>query len=395
MLDYFHSRLRVIEDEFGLQFLERVPKLENAKRFHPVRRRWRLAKTFLNSRSRGQLDLRNPDLAYATQIANAIEMTRNLPGYNKEIRGELLIPNNYDKFGSTIYEMLTAASLVDCNAGDIEFVERNEETGVRLPDLKIARDGQIVWGECSVRGLAGVPTPKILWSVRHANAKRTLLEHVGPSMDIHIILPRGDEESILAVIEWALATLPRGEAGNHLNDEIGAAVLLVDNRPTQNRAAKEQPVFAPPPPPDVGPRMVRLGLATSNSPVQAINFYCFDANRFNEVKSTFTVKRQRKQIPKGQIGVVFIDCDLSKIHPPNRIIYLWTMAWLLGRQAWKWGENSRIGGLCVAASHSLTVEETDGFACCKSDVLGFLLRRITDTNPLPEWFTLRDPANKF
>ncbi len=382
MFDYFRSRLRVIEEEFGTSFLERKADHElrpAGKGQHPVRFHWRTAKRFLRGLHPGERNLINPSLAIAVEYANTLELAKQIPGFHAEfvVRDRLKNPVECE---AAFYEMRLAC--LHRAIGNVEFVLREDS---RTPDLRVCRDTESVYIECQWKNrVTPAPEPDH-FKGRLAVLQDRLLKNEQPTFDVFIMVIGNDYQTILETIQAAESMLADGKSGV-VRDSRKGACLIVDCAPV-NQAIPERTAGVS------FPRGLAMGKATfltrfndqgqwEMKGLRRVQIFTFDSHSFNNILNGFNDKRQSKQIPDGQNAMLSFDVDLSRLHPENQWRYLDLVGDLLAERAWRGGENTRIGALCLTGQVVREVQD-NGWSFLH---VGTLVKsRLNLSHPAPRW----------
>lgn len=388
MLAHFRSRLAIIEGEFGSEFLERGSDHElkpTGKNQHYVRYHCRVATRFLKRREKGSTDLRNESLALMVELADVLDSSRTLPGFDSEIRERLKDPV---AFGPAIYECVTAC--LYSRIGDVEFVPRAEG---RTPDLKISRGGQVVWVEC-LRKDRIEPTPIDYQSMPRLKAAFDGVSgRLSAGLDVFIMVVGLDEQALVRAVEETDVLIARGKTGRFFNRAVETCVSIDAGVP---------------PPPDPLPAGATAGLwirgdlahgsVSGKIVVDEHGKYGFentkkielcrvDSHKFKAVLNSLDRKRKHGQIPVDGVGVFHFDVDVENVSGNFKHRYMEGVAGVLAKQLWAGGHNSRIGGIVITAGPFFSDVQADGGRFLRSSTHRFLMNRGS-VRSLPDWFSV-------
>ena len=227
------------------------------------------------------------------------------------------------------------------------------------PDLKVSRDGEAVYLECTQRLRMTGPRPNALLdsSVFEKLAAIATRLPSGKSMVISIV---GNEPSpVERAIDCARKLLEFEGEDEAFDLEAGFWIGLSGPGSSTNSRGPE------------------LGKPQS----KRVELYLHDSHKFDRVLSSFTEKRQAKQLPAEGLGGFCIDLELTHLPTQCCSPYLAFMGNLLGQKAWGGGQNTRISGLFLTAWPMFLVEVGVGIVGC-----GPMIQPICRANsPLPDW----------
>ena len=332
-----------------------------------------------------QSDLSDPNLAYVTCVADAIENARRMPGVNLERLAERL--KNNREFDGTLYELETASSYR--HMGQVEFVPTADEQ--RTSDLRVSRGDQSVWVECQrkdriVPAASGSYDSEIL-----EKGRVEILSLAPPESDVLVTSIGTEVSAINEVLSFTKEVVASGQQGTFRNRKLEAWVMI-----------DHQTSFAPQSPIEDGHPGVSLrhGLIDGAASVsfkmnssgsfeysdhRRLQFCVLESHKMRSIVNGFNNKRQCKQIPADGIGVFQFDVDLSRLHPANWVRYLRLAGEIVASRAWIEGANERIGGIVLTGSQFLARAIKDGCTFLVPVIPRLIVRNRNSR--LPEWFS--------
>ncbi len=375
----------MIKNFFGRKFLEhkydpraRAP----GKRQNPVQFHWCRARDFLKELAPNQKDLRHESLAYIAGISHIIERTQNLPGFDSEIAPNL---KGWAKFDSAEHEMSIGARCTRFSS--VEFLPT--EKGRRTADLRVSLGEDSVYVECKRKQrLEARPLPPSTNDRLRERAERMMRRAI-LGLDVLVVVLGTDQAAIDGALEFAEERISTGGVGIEFDERRGACVRIYEEvrLPPQRMAHGFNPLATIANPAGVMSGEVlfridehdRLEIADRRS-------FCvltLDSHRFNEIRSTFTEKRQRQQIPDENVGVFCFHLDLRHLRPVTWQIYLEVVAHMLCDHAWRGGHNTRVGGILFTCSF-FNEDHRDGWSTLNHNML--MHGHTSPSGSIPEWF---------
>jgi hypothetical protein len=401
MLELFEPRLEAIVREFGLPFLKKQEEAELrpwGRNQHPIRYHWRVARRFLDGIPPGEKDIRCESLARIVQIADAMEATRNLPGYRKTIIDPLKNHKNWKKFHDTLYELITASIYVLPNICDVEFVVPvGGPDGSRSADLKVTRGAETVWVECA-RKQRVTPTPWPEFSPRIKEAAKKLHPKIPPGLEVLLLVAGIDEQRAIDFVEGADFLIRQIVASGHKADlwssfKVGAAIGVRETpepviERLQGGTLRSWPAPSGIPVRHYCPHTISGdGNAITPPSPTMIHICLIDSHTIKSIFSSFQYKRTRKQIPEHDLGVLHIDLDINYILPNLYELFLRMAVDLIAEAAWKHGDNKRICAIVLSAADVLTEHQEGEWKFLRpTTIVGIKIRRIPGLPILPDWY---------
>ena len=334
-LEDYLTATTIIEEEFGLQWLDRranTPKRPDQAGWHPIPSEWKEAKDILSMAE--QTGIIQPTKAFISlmSFANDLRRARSLPNYKKAIQPRL---KNWREFLKVQYEVYTA-SLCVRSGHDPVFIPPSTASGERTPDLKLQADGDEVYVECvrrdsyQIEQMAGDE----LWETLRLKMS-ALLDEISASHEVIVIAISAIDENVIPhILQDVKRRVSAGEEGISVHQEAGYGLSirpLPESPPEEGYALiyhqrqypdQEMQLFIPAgmAPVFVFGKIVQdANGRKSFKNVNRIALYKIDSHRLRSVINTFNNKR--KQIPPNGLGIICLDVDAR--HVKNEMIPLY------------------------------------------------------------------------
>ena len=358
--------MALIESAFGTAFLERSDP-------HPVRTHWARAKDFLKTMAPGQRDLRNRNLAFVLDLADAVEKTRDCENFREEVYSRLISPHHFE---GAHYEMLMAAAFAD--RAEVKFIPSHGRNG-RPGDFTASIPTRSIVVECTKkkltpRSLNNYERKEVIQIVQGVQARQ------GPDLQVSVVVLGADLRAIKDVLQEAEAPVASVPLGTHalpsggwmtVSDDPLLPLVKLDGR----GIGVLQPAGL-----DFGQASVMMKFGEDGKVDEVKNakrteVTVINSHAFRQMVGGF--KDKAGKIKPGEKAIICIGVDITRTKPEHSLSYLQLTGWLLGQITWSGGGNARIGALVLTADGGRLTCEGE-WKCVQNDLLMYQLNSQKD-----------------
>jgi hypothetical protein len=322
MIDSVRSKLRLIEQHFGTRFL-------GYKAAHPVRDHWRGAKRFLDAIGDNHRDLRNKDLAFILELAEALELTRDCENFKKEVGSRL---EKARRFEGAHYELLVASAFSrKCR---VELVRSHGKDG-RPGDFIATIPGWTRLVECTKKRLTTRPLTDADRASLGDEIQR-ILAHQRSGLAVTIVIFGSDLDVVREVLLEADQVVASSHPGQfplsrggwmEISEEPALPLVFQDD----TRIGVAIPAGIDSGKASIMIRRTEQGQMEFKNPMR-VEVRIMDSHPFDRFVQSFRDKAGK--FKSEDHGVISIGGDLRRVKPEYCFHYMRLVAWLLGRHAW-------------------------------------------------------------
>ena len=341
--------LQVVQDEFGLKWLERrsmESKEPDSPGWHPIPADWKLVTdAFEKAGKTGVLEASRA-LIRITDLGLQLQLVRVLPRYDVAIRPRLSTAKDFSKVEYEIY----VASLCVRASYPTEFVAPSLVPGKRTPDLKMVFGEREIFAECVRKEPheLGDPLNKAVWRELWTQLSNELGQ-LGASHHVKIVsFGEFEEQWIPVIMHETREFISAGKEGVWTDKGVGCVLSV--HRLNLPATPLEEGLSMPA---DRGPdpTFVFGTVATDEAGRKMltrknrIDLHFIDSHKLSSVLNTFGGKRRRKQI--DTLGILYMDLDVRHVHQEDGAnTYLRLVAELLTR-CFTPTTNTRLGAVVL------------------------------------------------
>jgi hypothetical protein len=307
-IEEYREFKKVVEDEFGLKWLTRkVEEATTKGRWgeHPIPRCWKVTKDSLEGFDHtGVLNV-SKDLIAMSAFAYNLSKVRSLPNYETSIKTKLKSP----EFFKIQQEVYVASLCVRSNYAT-EFVPRSAISGVRSSDLKLLTQ----WGDIHIEitkkdtYLSDISGSDKNWDSIWQQISQVQIE-TKANHEIFVFtmgteIQTKDLADILNIIK---RNIINNDENIWLSIDKSYGVLVRKLAPSPHKEGLS--VFLPAHM-NPGFAFITIGEDDQGKKYSAsynrMTLISLHSHKISGVLNTFNTKRQRKQLPKESIGLIYL-----------------------------------------------------------------------------------------
>jgi hypothetical protein len=319
-LDSIAEFLKVIEQEFGLKWLQRKVKEGSSK--HWVPGAWKEATTASHQAHTSKVLSLSPQAARLLELASALNLTRGLQGYSTAITADKLKASDFDSHAF----VANVAAVGVLGGYEVEFLQVATKEGQKTADLRMRKGPHDLFVECKRKDpTTAATTPDPLF-----DRLRRSLESLHGLLKVHhevIVVSIGSlvDSQVAPIVDLCRTVLGAGGVGIFPGTVPDCAVFI-------RRAAARPPGL-----PDGLwiPKWMNPGSVLADVKrledgklqfglTMRTTLYSIDSHRLGQILNSFGAAR--KQMPEGQSGLIYIEVDASKIRLGDQAFYFDLMA---------------------------------------------------------------------
>ena len=358
-LDYYRQLLHVIEQEFGLAWLNKRVKKGMQTRLptpHPIPSAWIRAKEMLDEAERTKNFGVTPEIAFLFDIATYLQEARKLPNYSCEINPEKL---KRLEFLDCVYVAHVAS--IGCRSGfEVEFIPPSRISEQATPDLIMRSGPHKVEVECKRKSAYHlIENSSDPWKVLQDELLR-LQAHLEIDHEIIVcVISSLAENAIPEIIRFTQQLILNKANGLYSNSKSGCGILLqkVPPKPTNIDGIWLPATHNP------GAAEAIVTVDKQGQPIygaiRRASLYVIDSHKFSQILASFDAARQ--QLSPDSLGVIFIHVDMSQVREYDRPLYFdLVSSWL--KEKFAPTANTRIGAVVLTSDpEKVEITSDNGF----------------------------------
>jgi hypothetical protein len=343
----------VIEIVFGAQWLKkRVDKAERLGRQKSLRafmRGWKQAKQALAAGTVAELGL-SDDLAAFIVLASDLLVAQLLPNFDAAIQPRLKSESQFDKASFELHVAAAAKS----SGYEVEFVLVSQQQRERTPDLAVRAEVLQLSIECK-RKDSYEPAGSLLepaWDELNYALYESVFKHL-EGLHEFILMNFGEQlasDKIPGIVELVKRLAEGASDQIVVSRELNCAMSVLYRPPvrvTGNRVAgipgnwvnrgMHAVMYTTP------LRLGRDGLEYMDE--LRFGLYKVDAHRLESIVQSFNAARG--QLPKDEVGVIYVDLDVSKVAEADTDIYM-RLVGIAIKELFTPQDNTRVGAVVLS-----------------------------------------------
>lgn len=347
----------IIAGVFGPEWLGRRPASPKSRRAgdHPVRNAWLEVDDLLRASARLPPDLsRFASVGLVLDLGTTLSWTCMLPGFDRQMRGRLQLPEEYD---GALFEIKVARRHAQ-DGQDVRFIDTPGHAG-KGPDLRIMAASRPVLVEAKYKDRIEVFGSNAPFESLLRELVGAALEDCPIGVDITgVVMGMPGEAVFRAAVAAAVERVKEGFRGTQFFPDPGFW-LAVEDRVSPAGPVTPESLAA------LGTRgaRLRLGPAPDGSVVEKEgSTFRLAAMPGHTVDSVLeNVKKASKQIGSGAVGVVYVGVDHGDHDFDTVTCYLTLMGKAVAGRIWRGDQNKRIRAIVLTAGPIPKVSEKDGY----------------------------------
>ena len=359
-IEEYRTYIEIIENEFGTKWLtKKIRQADKSGRWsrHPIPKYWKTAKDTLNDFENSGVLQVNRDLIALSAFGYHLDKVRPLPNYETTIR-----PRLKKEFTKVEFEIYVGALCVR-SGYQTEFIPLSTKQKGRSADIKLLTDEKEFFIEATRKddyNIQGINNEEIWVNLWHQVADLQAKLRAGHEVLVFPIGMKIGQEHIENILEELKYKILNDIEGIWVNVEHGYGLSI--RKLPQPPRSENPAVFLPA---GMNPGFAHITIAENEQGQKyATNYnrvamYSIHSHKLSSVLNTFNVKRQRKQIPDENSGIIYINLDVSQVSNVDVQVYLDFVSTLLKTKLTK-NTNTRIGAVVLVTSPLFIETNVDG-----------------------------------
>lgn len=355
-LEDYLSGLGVIEEEFGVGWLERHSKDHRTNALgviHPIPKAWLETKSAINELNKTGFARARPRMVELASFASDLNIARRLPNYHSEIRSRITKVPDFFKAQYEIY----VAALCSRAGYQVEFIKRQPRR--RTADIQFKAHDAAILVECKRKSPpASFSTYNRDWVWKNLSNELVLLRHTGAAEHEIFVVAFGPlrESASAEIANKARHIIASKREGIMVDRDFGLYVRRLPTEHWEQRGGVFIPAGQNPAVAEADIYTDDKGIAHPIKPIR-VALYTFNSHKFSHI--LYSVSDARSQLSRNSLGLIYIDLDVSEMRYPDIDAYLRIVSEGL-KSRFTPTTNTRIGAIVITSNPIYLETNTDG-----------------------------------